>query len=85
MVCITASGRNLVTSPPYFNTSLTKVDANDVYSGEQVRKIVSMRLEDMLLFISAMAFSYSKSLTYLIPLKTNCAPIDLQQSTVRPS
>src|SRR6185437_7685544 len=38
----TTSGRNCITSPPFFNTSRTSVEATEVYCGRQVRKMVSI-------------------------------------------
>ena len=60
------------------------VEATEVYLGSPVRKMVSIFLSIVRL-ASAIAFSYSKSLTYLIPLKINQAPIDWQYLIVSPS
>ena len=51
------------------------VTATEVYLGSPVKKMVSICLSRVRL-ASAIVFSYSKSLTYLMPLKINRAPID---------
>ncbi|MEY3332895.1 MAG: hypothetical protein RLZZ176_1195 [Cyanobacteriota bacterium] len=71
----TASGKKGDASPPFLKISLTMVEATLVYFGSPVRKMVSI-FESIVLLASAMVFSYSKSLTYRIPLKINFAPID---------
>src|SRR3954464_13332636 len=77
-------GRKWDASPLFLMMSLTMVDATDVYFGSPVRKKVSISGSRVRL-ASAMVFSYSKSLTYLMPRKINFAPICLQKSTVNPS
>ncbi len=57
---ITASGRKGDASPPFLMISRTMVDATEVYFGSPVRKIVSME-GSIVLFASAIVFSYSKS------------------------
>src|SRR5579862_3747922 len=80
----TTAGKNGPASPPLRRTSLTNVEATDVYWGKQVRKIVSISLF-RLRFISAIAFSYSKSFTYRIPRMMNLAPVLSQAFIVKPS
>src|SRR5215204_7140094 len=82
-VFATSGGKKCEASPPFFIMSLTIVEATEVYLGSPVRKIVSIDLSRVRL-ASAIVFSYSKSLTYRIPLKINFALIVLQKFTVKP-
>src|SRR6185369_926079 len=77
-------GRKCDASPLFLIMSLTIVEATEVYLGSPVKKKVSIPGSSVL-FASAIVFSYSKSLTYLIPRRIYLAPTSLQKFTVRPS
>ena len=73
-------GRNAETSFPKCNNSRTALELICAYCGSASKKIVSIPVNVRL--ISAIVFSYSKSMTERMPRKINWAPVFSARSVV---